>query len=393
LSEWKQLECQEFLKWAEDEGNTASTILLHRAEWAVAHAVKDFRASGLVASEAYATAALVSWPGNESARHLLKDITAMRDHERRTGKRLPSLGESLALLNTWAELPNVDLGRLAVEAEEEANWRFSRGHHAAALPIVQRLVFVRMQTAGDDAVATLAARFLEARVLNFLGRSMEAALIAQDVIRKREQHPDLGPFHPSTLSSRLFVVPILSALGRSDEALSIAQDVASKREQHPGLGALHPSTLASRFLVAQILDKVGRSEEALPIAEDVASKAEQHADLGPHHPSTVAGRFLVAQILDNLGRCAEALPIAQDAAIKGEQSRGLGQLHPSTLISWMLVARILGKTGRSMEALPIAQDIAIKRKQHPSFGPLHPSTLASQTFVTQLRNRVSECAK
>jgi len=393
-SEWMQLERQEFLKWVEDEGQATSSILLRRAEWTIAHAAKDFRAAGLVAAEAYAMAALVSWPGNESAKRLLKDITAMRDPQRRTGARLPTLLESLALLDIGsAGLSNVDLARLADEAEEEANWRFCLGHHTAALPIVQRAVFVRMQTVGEDAAATLATRFLQARVLNFLGRSSEAVLIAQDVIRKREQHPDLGSSHPSTLASRLFVVPILSALGHNVEALAIAVDVASRREQHPSFGPLHPSTLASLFLVAQILDKIGRCEEALPIAEDVASKAERHAYLGPHHPSTVAGRFLVAQILDHLGRSAEALPLARDAAIKGEQSRGLGPLHPSTFISWLLVAQILDNAGRSIDALPIAEDIAIKREQHPSFGPLHPSTLASQTFVAQLRNRVSACAR
>jgi hypothetical protein len=388
MSEWRRVDNRAFLKWVEDEGSTASSILLRRAEWAVAHAIQDLRASGLVAAEAFAVAAVVLQTGNESATSLLKDVAAMKEEERRKLKELPSLKQALSILETRATLLlNGDLVRVAEEAEKEGNRRFSQGHHSAALPIVQLAVFARVQSAGEDALPTLGARFLEARVLNFLGRGAEALPIAQEVARKREQHPDLGPIHPSTLASRLFVVPILSTLGRSDEALCIAQDVASKREQHPSLGPLHPSTLASRFLVAQLLDKVGRSVEALPIAQDVASKAEQHSGLGPRHPSTIAGRFLLAQILDKVGQSAEALPIAQDAARKGEQNPSLGPLHPSTFISWVLVARILDRVGRSSEALPIAQDIASKRERHPGFGPLHPSTRASHTFVTQLLSK------
>jgi hypothetical protein len=315
-----------------------SEALLRRAEWAVAYAVADVRAAGLVAAEAYATAALVLQPASDSAASLLDAIVSMRRHR---SEMAPSLRESLITLDLRAATSESEPAEIVDAAEAEARWRFSRGYHIAALPLVRRVVSARLKAAGAEALSTLEARALEAKVLNFLGCSAQAASIGYAVALARERHPGLGPRHGSTLASWLFVAPILSALGRSDEALRIADDVAQKRTADPELGVFHPLTLAARFLVAQILTNAGHSKDAVSIAEDVAGKAEQHPDLGPLHPSTIAARFLVAQIYDNLGRSAEALIIAEDVAAKGARHRGLGPLHPSTVISRLFAARLL----------------------------------------------------
>lgn len=345
----------------ENQNNVASFALLQRAEWALSYSIGDLRSLALVAAEAYAIAAVVLQPANARALGLVKDLADMR---RPSGQIAPSLHASLTELNARiATFFNVDRTREANEAEGEANRRFLDGHHAAALPLIQRVVFVRTEILGEDAVPTLNARFLEARILNFLGRQTEALMVAQDVVGKQEQHPDLGPVHPVTLSTQLFMVPILSSFGRSEEALCIAQNVTDKREKHPRIGPLHPSTLASRFLVAQILDKLGDSNQALPIAQDVATKAEHHPSLGPRHHSTIAGWFLVAEILDKVGHRAEALPIAQEVVKRGERNPSLGPLHPSTLVSLRLVARILQTLGRDEEANVLRRDIDRRRRK------------------------------
>jgi hypothetical protein len=327
-----------FLDWLESQGAT-SEALLRRSEWAVAHAVADLRVAGFVAAEAYATAALVLQPASEGVASLLDAIVSLRRHR---SEMAPSLREALTTLDSAVGATSeIEAAEIVDAAEAEAKWQFSRGYHITALPVVRRVVSARLKADGADALSTLEARSLEAKVLNFLGRGAQAASIGCDVARAREHHPGLGPLHRSTLASWLFVAPILSALGRSDEALRIAKDVAKKREADPELGAFHPLTLAARFLVAQILTNDGRSKDAVCIAEDVAGKAEEHPDLGPLHPSTIAGRFLVAQIYDHLGRSAEALIIAEDVAAKGARHRSLGPLHPSTVISRLFAARLL----------------------------------------------------
>ena len=238
------------LDWLEEEGEAASMVLLHRAEWAIAHAVQDLRAPGLVAAEACAIGAVALDPANERAMSLLNDVIAMREAE---GQIMPPLQQSLTEIDARAsELFDIDLFRDADEAEAEAYRRYDQGHYSAALPLVQRAVFARMQTIGKFAIPTFRIRLLQALLLDQLGRSDEALAIAQDVAAKGEQHPDLGPQHPSTLASRHLVAQILHTLGRSDEALAIAQDVAAKEEQHPDLGPQHRSTLNSRRLVERI---------------------------------------------------------------------------------------------------------------------------------------------
>jgi regulator of replication initiation timing len=82
-------------EWLSREGKHISDVLLLQAEWADAHAAADFRASGLVAAEAFATAALCFWPANRAARRLLEDVVALRALEAQLS---PSLEQSLNAL-------------------------------------------------------------------------------------------------------------------------------------------------------------------------------------------------------------------------------------------------------------------------------------------------------
>ena len=278
-------------RWVETEGEAISRLLFCRATWAAAYATGELRAMGLLAAEAYATAAMAFWPSNRDAIGLLADVATLREQE---GQNPPSLREALQILPDRAvEVFDANLADQANKAEGEARRRLVHGQYHAALPAVERAVLLRVRTLGKASIRTATTKHLQAQILLRLGRFREALVIVQQVLAAQEASEALGPSHPSTLPSRILVAQILMYLGRYDEALKTA--VAPAHEVSEALGPSHPDTLLSRVLVAKILMYLGRNDEALKTAEAVASaqEASEALLLTP----TLSSRVLVAPIL------------------------------------------------------------------------------------------------
>ncbi len=374
------------LEWVRSEGSTVSMLIFRRAEWITAHSAGDIRALGLVAAEAYATAAIAVCPQNIQVRSLLVDLRGLQREE---GQLLPPMWLALEDFDRQADqLFNSDLASAAGIAEREAIRRYKSRHYVAALLIVNLALSLQVQTIGKNSQRTLRTQNLQAEILTFLGRYHEALSIARSVTDAKTAHPDLGPNHPETLFSRYLVAMILSDLGRSKEALPIAQSVADMAAAHADLGPNHPNTLASRHLVALIFYRLGRSKEALPIAQSVADAEAAHPDLGPNHPETLVNSHLVAMILEKLGRSKEGLAIAESVADMRAAHADLGPNHHDTLFSCHLVAHILDNLGRSKEALSIAQSVADMEAAHPDLGPNHPETLGSRRLLAYILDGV-----
>ena len=100
---------------------------------------------------------------------------------------------------------------------------------------------------GENNVKTLDARHLRADVLRWLGEYEVARTEIEEVIRKREQHPALGPDDSDTLKSRHIHTYILRHLGEYEAALAEIKEVIRKQRQSHSLGPDHPDTLTNRY--------------------------------------------------------------------------------------------------------------------------------------------------
>ncbi|MGO9540975.1 MAG: tetratricopeptide repeat protein [Terriglobales bacterium] len=371
--------------WFEQEGHAISMLLFHRAQWVIARAAGNIRAFGLTAAEGYATAAIVVCPQNTEARELLVDLEALRCAERQS---LPPIVQALTSFDAQAgELFDSGLASAADIAEGEAFSRYGASRFLAALPIVDLLLNLRLQTVGKTSAMTLRARSLKAAILTNLGHGREALSIAERVADAQAAHPDLGPNHRETLDSRFLVAQILHRqLGRSGEALPIARSVADANAADLGLGPHHQITLASRYLVAQILNRLGYNVEALVVAQSVLELQIANPGFGPKHRVTLSSRFLVAQILRGLGRYQEALSIAQNVADVYTAHPDLGPNNRETLTCRHYVAQMLQDLGRNQEALSIAQSVLDARAIHEELEPNHHEVLGTRFLVAQILN-------
>ena len=277
-----------------DDAEQLSELLYRRAEWTVARAVGGVRSLGLVAAEAYASAAVAADPESRQAHDLLAEVELLLNSA-------PQSRHSASLAITTFEqqasqLFECDPSAAGDKAEEEALQRYRAGLGPSALPVADLALAMRLQSAGEESPRTLAAQSLRAALLARVGREAEALAIARKVAEMRTAHPELGATHPRTLVSHSQVAEILFKLGRRAEALPIAQFVSSARTADPSLGPHHPLTLTSRLLAARILAGLGREGEALPLAQATANAMAAHPEMGARNPHTQACRELIKQL-------------------------------------------------------------------------------------------------
>ena len=356
----------EFLR---TEGKDISSILVHQAEWALSRVNGEGRANGLIAGEACATAAIIFNPSNRNARTLRKEAQRLIEAE---GHLPPDLNEVIGHLDDFAIPIDPGLRRQANEAEAEAYRRYHQNQWNLALLTVEYAVRARTRAMGSNAQATLDLKYLQALLLDLVGRSAEGLPIIEEVVAGRQK--ELSLIHSDTFSGQQLKALILARLGRNDEALNLIEQVLENEKQHPDFEPNHLNTLATQHYQVAFLAQLGRNREALPIIEQVVEREKQHPELGGNHPGTLRSEHEYAQVLANLGRNDEALQIIKQVLIKQKQHPDLGPVHSSTLSSQHQLSLILTSLGRYDEALQIIDQVVKNEKNHPDFGPDHPIT-------------------
>lgn len=147
--------------------------LLRRAEWITACAVGEVLPHGLVAAEAYASAALAEDPKNGAAAQLLAELARIH---RAFREGLPPVTESIATFEEKAAaFFAADSARAAEVAGDEARRRSRAGLNRSALLAVNTALELRQKTDLPDSQAMLELRELKATLVERLGA--DAALL------------------------------------------------------------------------------------------------------------------------------------------------------------------------------------------------------------------------
>jgi chromosome segregation ATPase len=142
-----------------EAGAGTAEELLHRAEWIMSRAVGAILPHGLVAAEAYASAALAANPQGTAAPELLAELARIR---RAYPEGLPPVTEAVTGFDEKAAaFFAADPARVATIADEEAQRRYRAGLNRSALLMTNTALELRQET--DAADSPEAARLQEMR--------------------------------------------------------------------------------------------------------------------------------------------------------------------------------------------------------------------------------------
>jgi prefoldin subunit 5 len=150
-----------------DAGAGTAEELLRRAEWIVSRAVGAILPHGLVAAEAYASAALAENPHGTAAPQLLAELARIR---RAYPEGLPPVTEAVTSFDERAAaFFAADPERVAGIADDEAQRRFRAGLNRSALLMTNTALELRQKTEAEDGPETERLQEMRASLLARLG--------------------------------------------------------------------------------------------------------------------------------------------------------------------------------------------------------------------------------
>lgn len=261
-----------------------------------------------------------------------------------------------------------------------AHEHFAAGQYLIQEQLANRARLLGLHELGNDAPATLEARYQHLLALDCLGRFQAALQQTNHLLPDQERV--LGAEHPDTLATRFRRVKILDDLGESENAHQEVEVLIPVQERV--LGAEHPDTLATRFRRATILNRLGKHEAARQAVEELIPIQERV--LGAEHPDTLSTRSRRAEILDNLEEYHNAHQAVEE--LIPVQERVLGMEHPDTLTTRFRRATLLdrmGKHGAARQAVEYLIPI-----QERVLGADHPDTLTTRFRMATILNRLGE---
>jgi archaellum component FlaC len=136
----------------EETGPGTAEELLRRAEWIVSRSVGAILPHGLVAAEAYASAALAANPQGTAAPQLLAELARIR---RAYPEGLPPVTEAVTSFDERAAAFYADdPARIATVADDEAQRRYRAGLNRSALLMTKTALELRQKTDAADSPET-----------------------------------------------------------------------------------------------------------------------------------------------------------------------------------------------------------------------------------------------
>jgi hypothetical protein len=156
-----------------------SELLLRRAEWITACAVGAILPHGLVAAEAYASAALAANPQGIDAPQLLAELARIH---RAYPEGLPSVIEAVTTFDERAAaFFAADVARAADIADDEAQRRYRAGLNRSALLAVDVAIELRQKTAAENSPGMQRLQEMKASLLARLGNNAKTSNAAPRV--------------------------------------------------------------------------------------------------------------------------------------------------------------------------------------------------------------------
>jgi chromosome segregation ATPase len=151
-----------------------ATVLLRKAEWIAGCAVGPVLPFGLVAAEAYASAALADDPENRDAAGLVAELARIHRAYR---EGLPPVAESIATFDEKAAaFFAADSAGAAEVAEDEARRRARAGLNRSALLAVNAALELRQKTDLPESQPMLELKELKATLVERLGNDAAAVM-------------------------------------------------------------------------------------------------------------------------------------------------------------------------------------------------------------------------
>ncbi|MFW5926574.1 MAG: protein kinase domain-containing protein [Wenzhouxiangella sp.] len=251
---------------------------------------------------------------------------------------------------------------------------FDAGLIENSLPLAERVVELRLDALGPDAIATLEARQELYRMLSRQAE-YEAARAQLDEIM-----PRLDPDDPDQLRLRHdahdSMANLLVHVGEEKAALEKARDNVELAERE--LGEHHADTVRAINTLGYVHALSGRIEEALEYFRHSAERARGHFE--PHENAYYSALLNVGAALGSLDRLEEAYEIERE--VYDILANHYGRRHDSTLKVMNNMTATLMDLERYDEATELMQDIL--RLTREAWGPHSPITLSSMHTLANL---------
>jgi eukaryotic-like serine/threonine-protein kinase len=226
------------------------------------------------------------------------------------------------------------------------------GANIAALPVLERCVWIQEQLDGKGTLSSEVPIFMLANIHEAAGNFSQALTLLQAAIEIRvrllpAQHRNLAELH-------FFMGRILRRQGKLAEAESLTMDVLQQRRANPDTHPVH--VMRSQLEAAALLRTQQRFEAAAAMLAEIdpASIGDQQGDLDAE-----AGRIARAK-----GESALALTTFLKA--EAQLAAELGAEHPEVWLLRIDRAELLHATGQKQAARALA--ILIAKKAQASFA-------------------------
>jgi tetratricopeptide (TPR) repeat protein len=269
--------------------------------------------------------------------------------------------------------------RTLTGAEEDVAWLLhraaeylqTRGEHAAARPLFERVWGLRRSLLGDDHPDTLESAGSVSFNLWELGQYESARQLGDDTLTRLRRV--LGKDHPRTLRSAYFLAAALRELGHYELARQLGEETLSRCRRI--LGEDHPHTMISAYILAVTLRELGQYESARQLGEDALIRLRRV--LGENHPRTLRAAYLFVAVLGELGQYELARQLGEDNLTRCR--RILSEDHPHTLISAYILVAVLGGLGLYEPARQLGEDTLTRLRR--VLGENHPHTLRAASHL------------
>ena len=292
-------------------------------------------------------------------------LERMQAHEPALALRRAALERARTNLPKRVAMAAFSLGDLleTMERKEEALVAFSEARRA------DEHVF------GADHMEVAADLIREAVLLEALGRYTEAVPVLERVVAIRLRN--LGRDDAKTGDVMWRLARLLKRLGRYEEALAWNREELAVTEKRQG--ARHADTAASLEATAAALDRLHRYGEAQPL--QARALAIHMETLGATHQDTATAMANLGMLYLYQGEFNQALPLIREALAITEKT--LGPDHADTGNKVGKLAHYYTLAGQYEAALPLRQRVLALVER--TFGPDHPNTASELGLLANLQ--------
>ncbi len=245
------------------------------------------------------------------------------------------------------------------------------GQYRKANEVLSRALFLRRQTQGPNAPATLAVMTFLGNTLVALDRNAQAESLLREALELESQ--TLGEDHPLTVETLLTLARELHGQQRLEEAQPLYERALAARRR--ALGDTDPATADAMGQLGRLWADWRRWDDAQGLLEPSYEILEER--LGPRHPDTLVAGLRLGYFYQRSGRPEAAEPILREAY------RGSLDVHGPEHSATLKAAQYLGHTLLVLGRLDEGEALlgTTLDEQTRIIGPAHRDTLETLRWI------------